>query len=548
MRHTLSVIFLALVTGCNYASDQENAFDVIIRNGTVFDGTGSSPYTADVAISGDTIAAIGDLSGSNARKELDANGMAVAPGFINMLSWANESLLEDGRSMSNIKQGVTLEVFGEGWSPGPVKRNLTKPADSLWTTLGGYFNWLSKNGMSPNVASFVGHTSVRNYVIGYEDRKPTPAELHKMKRLVEEAMQEGAMGLGTALIYPPASYAKTEELIALAKVASVYGGVYATHMRSEGDFILDALNESFRIAAEAQIPVEIHHLKINIKRNWNKIDTLLFKIDSAQRAGLKITANVYPYTASGTGLTARLPLWVQEGGAKAMRKRLLNKTLRRKVLYEMKHGIPYKNSDPQDVMLLGFRLDSLNELYKGKRLDEAARIHGKSADETVIDLVVKDKSRIEAIYFLISEDNLKRIIQLPYVCVGSDAASLTITDHFDEWSTHPRAYGTFARVIAKYVRDEKLISFEEAIRKMTSLPASTLGLQKRGTLKQGYYADVVVFDPSLIQDNATFEDPHQYTAGMTHVFVNGTQVLNMGEHTGAMPGRIIRGPGFNCLR
>lgn len=548
MRFILSAVSLAMVVGCNYASDQEQTFDVIIRQGTIYNGSGETPFTADIAIQGDTIAAIGDLSERAARTEIDASGLAVAPGFINMLSWANESLLEDGRSMSNIKQGVTLEVFGEGWSPGPVRRNLAKPVDSLWTTLGGYFNWLSKNGMSPNVASFVGHTSVRNYVIGYEDRPPTPSELVKMKLLVEEAMKEGAMGLGTALIYPPATYATTEELIELAKVAASHGGIYATHMRSEGDFILDALDETFRIAASAHIPVEIHHLKINIKRNWNKIDTLLFRIDSAQRAGLKVTANVYPYTASGTGLTARLPLWVQEGGAKEMRKRLLNKTLRRKVLHEMKHGIPYKNSDPQDVMLLGFRLDSLNERYKGKRLDEAARMHGKDADETVIDLVVKDKSRIEAIYFLISEDNLKRMIQQRYVCIGSDAASLTITDDFDEWSTHPRAYGSFARVLARHVREQKLFALEEAIRKMTSLPASTLRLNKRGTLKDGYFADVIVFDPNRMQDHATFEDPHQYASGMIHVFINGTQVLNMGEHTGAMPGRIIRGAGFTSPR
>lgn len=547
MRYILRGLILVLIAGC-YPSDYKQTFDIIIRQGTIYDGIGSTPFLGDIAINNDTIAAIGDLSYARGKKEINAGGLAVAPGFINMLSWANESLLEDGRSMSNIKQGVTFEVFGEGWSPGPVKRDSAKPADSLWTTLGGYFDWLMKKGISPNVASFVGHTSVRNYVIGYSNRPPTATELEKMKSLVEEAMKEGAMGLGTALIYPPASYASTEELVTLAKVAADHHGIYSTHMRSEGDFILNALNETFQIAHEATIPVHIHHLKINISRNWNKIDSVLLMIDSAQKAGLEITANMYPYTASGTGLTARLPDWVQEGGAKEMRKRLLNKTLRKKVLAEMKSGIPYKNSDPKDVMLLGFRLDSLDSLYKGKRLDEVAVLHGKGADETVIDLVVKDKSRIEAIYFLISEENVKRMIQLPYVAIGSDAASLTITDEFSAWSTHPRAYGTFAKVLGTYVRDEQLISLEEAIRKMTSLPASILNIQKRGSLKTGFFADVIVFDPASIRDQATFESPHRYAAGMVHVFINGTPVLNMGDHTGAMPGRIIRGAGSEADR
>ena len=519
-------------------------YDVIIRNGTIYDGSGNTPFVGDIAIQGDTIAAIGKLGDAIGKKEINASGLAVAPGFINMLSWADQNLLKDGRSMSDIKQGVTLEVFGEGWSPGPMKRKSKVAVDSLWTTLGGYFNWLMKKGTSTNVASFVGQTSVRNYVMGYDNRKPTDAELAQMKQLVQQAMEEGAMGLGTSLIYAPATYASTEELIELAKVASKYSGMYTTHMRSEGDFILDAVDETVRIAKEASIHAEIYHMKINIARNWPKIDSLLTKIDSAQKAGLKVTANMYPYTASATGLTSRLPTWVQEGGAKEMRKKLKTPAIRKKVLYEMEMGIPYKNSEPQYVALMGFRLDSLNKLYKGKRLSEVAKLHGKNADETVIDLIVRDKSRIEALYYQQSEENVKRIVQLPYVSFGSDGGSETIDDKNVEEGAHPRSYGTFARVLAKYVRDEKLVTLQEAVRRLTSLPAANLKIKKRGSIKTGYFADLAIFDPAKVQDHATFEKPKQYSTGMVHVFVNGVQVLQNGEHTGAKPGRTVRGPGY----
>jgi N-acyl-D-amino-acid deacylase len=519
-------------------------YDVIIRNGTVYDGSGAPPVKEDVAIQGDRIAAVGDLRAAKGKQEIDANGLAVTPGFINMLSWADRSLLMDGRSMSDIKQGVTLEVFGEGWSPGPVKRKNTKPVDSLWTTLGGYFNWILKKGVSPNVASFVGATTVRIHELGYEKRAPTPDELARMKALVKQAMEEGAMGLGSSLIYAPADYASTEELIELAKVASQYGGMYTTHMRSEGDFILRALNEAFQIAQLANIPTEIYHLKINIARNWPKIDTVLYKIDSARKAGLKITANNYPYIASATGLTARLPNWVQEGGAAAMRKRLRDPALRKKVLYEMREGIPYKNSDAKDVQLLGFRLDSLNKKYRGKRLDEVARMHGKDADETVIDLIVRDKSTIAAVYYQQSENNIKKIIQQPYVSFGSDGASMSDVKFFADWGTHPRAYGTFAKFLGDYVRGQKLMPMEEAIRRLTSLPATNLKIMDRGQLKPNYLADVAIFDPATIQDHATFDNPKRYATGMVHVFVNGVQVLRHGEHTNAKPGRVIYGPGY----
>lgn len=525
--------------------EQPPDFDFIIRGGTIYDGTGSPGYVADVAISKDTIALIGDLATSKGKIEIDARGLAVTPGFINMLSWADGTLLKDGSSMSDILQGVTLEVFGEGWSPGPVKRKgLTKPVDSLWTTLGGYFDFLMKKKVSPNVASFVGATSVRIMELGQENRAPTALELERMRNHVRIAMEEGAMGLGTSLIYAPADYAKTEELIALSQVASSYGGMYITHMRSEGDFILQAVNETFRIAKEANIHAEIYHMKINQARNWPKIDTLLAKIDSANRAGLTITANNYPYIASATSLTARLPTWVQADGAAAMRKRLTTKSTRDKVLYQLKMGIPSKNSDPADVQLLGFRLDSLNKLYKGKRLNEIARLHGKDADETMIDLIVRDRSPISAIYYLQSEANVKRIIAQPYVSFGSDGGSMSDSKVFDNWDTHPRVYGTFARFLGKYVRDEGLMSWEEGIRRLTGLPAQNLKLQRRGLLKPGYYADLTIFDKDKIIDKATFEKPRQYSEGMKHVWVNGVHVVRDGIHTGARPGRIIRGPGY----
>ncbi|MEX2234720.1 MAG: D-aminoacylase [Cyclobacteriaceae bacterium] len=536
----LVVIILALA----FPAKKPVEYDCIIRYGMIYDGTGADPLTGDVAIQGDTIAAIGNLESLKGKKEIDATGLAVAPGFINMLSFAHENLLEDGYSISDIKQGVTLEVFGEGFSPGPIRRNTRVKVDSLWTTLGEYFNYLVKKGFSPNVASFVGATSVRIHEMGFSDDAPSSEQLQRMKGLVQTAMEEGAMGLGTSLIYTPASYATTEELIALARIASAYGGTHITHMRSEGDFILPAINETIRICKEANIPTEIYHLKINLSRNWEKIDSVLGKIDSARNAGVPLTANMYPYTASGTGLNSRLPSWVQEGGAVIMRKRMRNPAIRKKVLYEMAKGIPSKNSDPDKVVLMRFRLDTLNKLYKGKTLAEAAKIYGKNADETAIDLIVRDRSRIESLYFQQSEDIVRRVLQQPYVSVGSDGGSYSLEAKHKALADHPRAFGTFARILGKYVREEKTIPLSEAIRRMTSLPAGNLKLEKRGKLNHGFFADVVVFNPDSVADLATYENPHQYSRGMTHVFINGIQVLDRGSHTRAKPGRIIRGPGW----
>lgn len=540
----LALLVTVLVGALFLNGSNAPVYDIIVRQGNVYDGSGSKPVVTDIGIRGDTIAFIGDLSSAIAKKEIDAKGLAVAPGFINMLSMAERSLLLDGRSMSDIMQGVTLEVMGEGWSAGPVKRRNSKPVDSLWTTLDGYFKWLTIKGTSTNVASFVGATTIRNYVLGYANRKPTVAEQDQMNRLVREAMEQGAMGLSTSLIYAPADFASTEEIVSLASAAAQYKGMYITHMRSESDNILKALNETFRVAQEANIRAEIFHLKINHDRNWNKIDQVLTKIDSAQKAGLKITANMYPYAASNTALTARLPNWVQEGGAAEMRKRLRNPVTRKKVLEEMRLGIPTKNSDPKDVVILGFRLDSLNKLYRGKRLDEVAALHGKDADETLLDLLLKDRSPGAAVYHLQTEDNVRRIFKQPYVSFGSDGASFSDSKIFDEWGTHPRAFGTFARAIGKYGREEKLVPLEEIVRRMTSLPATNLNISDRGRLKVGYYADLAIFDANEVIDKATYEEPKQYAAGMRHVLVNGVPVLTHGLHTGAMPGRIVRGPGW----
>lgn len=534
----MKILVLLLVIPCAAVAQE---FDVILRGGMIYDGLGSPPIRADVGIRKDTIAAIGDLSAAQAREVIPVQGLAVAPGFINMLSWADGTLLKDGRSLSDIKQGVTLEVFGEGISPGPRKRSRKS---KLWTTLGGYFDHLEKQGVSTNFASFVGATSVRTYVMGEVNRQPTDEELGQMKRLVRQAMREGALGVGSSLIYAPATFATTQELTELCKVAAEYKGMYITHMRSESDHLLEAMNETIRIARDAGVPAEIYHFKINQARNWSKIETALAKVDSARKAGIRLTANMYPYIASATGLKERIPTWAQEGTGAEMRKRFVDPAIRKRILHDMERGFPTRNSDPENVVILGFKKDSLNALYKGRRLNEVARLHGKSSDETVLDLVVADKTSVPALYFLMSEENMQRMLKQPYVSIGSDAGSLATTEDFLDLGAHPRAYGTFARVLGKYTREEKLFTLEESIRKMTSLPASNLGLKQRGALKPGYYADVVVFDPATIRDRATFEEPHQYAEGVVHVLVNGVSVIREGEHTGAKPGRSVRGSGW----
>ncbi|MBM3835871.1 MAG: D-aminoacylase [Verrucomicrobia bacterium] len=533
-------------------------FDVLIRNGSIYDGGGRPPFAGDIGIKGDTITAIGKLADARGRIEIDASGLAVAPGFINMLSWATESLIHDGRSQSDIRQGVTLEIFGEGESMGPLnarmKRDMIAAQADVkypvsWTSLNGYLEHLTKRGVSPNVASFVGATTVRIHEIGHEDRPPTPQELERMCALVRRAMQEGALGVGSSLIYAPAFYAKTDELIALAKVAAEHGGIYISHLRSEGNRFLEAIDELITIAREAGCPAEIYHLKAAGASNWGKLDAAIQKIEAARSAGLKITADMYTYTAGATGLDAAMPPWVQEGGYKAWAGRLKDPAIRERVRKEMStpadawENLYLAAGSADKVILVGFKSQKLKPLT-GKTLAEVAAMRSKSPEETAMDLVIEDGSRVGTVYFLMSEENVRKQLTLPWVSFDSDAASMAPEGVFLKTNPHPRAYGNFARLLGKYVRDEKVIPLEEAIRRLTGFPAESLKLDRRGLLKQGYFADVVVFDPAKIQDHATFDKPHQYSTGVVHVFVNGAQVLRNGEHTGAKPGRVVRGPGW----
>jgi N-acyl-D-amino-acid deacylase len=529
------------------------SFDIVIRNGSVYTGDGGEVIRADIAINGDRIAAIGEISGS-AETIIDASGLAVAPGFINMLSWANESLIEDGRSQSDIRQGVTLEVMGEGWSMGPLnaamKEEMLKRQWDIsygieWTTLGEYLEYLEKRGISSNVASFVGATTVRIHVLGEEDRAPTPEELEQMKALVAEAMEEGALGVGSSLIYAPAFYSTTGELIELNRVAARYGGRYISHIRNEGGQLLEAVDELITIAREADIGAEIYHLKAGGKDNWSKMDEVFRKVEAARAEGLDITADMYTYTAGATGLDAAMPPWVQEGGHDAWVARLKDPDIRARVLAEMRtagdgwENLYHSAGGADKLLLLGFKNDDLKPLT-GKTVAEVAQIRGTSPEDTMIDLVIEDDSRVGTAYFLMSEENIRKKIAKPWVAFGSDAESLAPEGVFLKSNPHPRAYGTFARLLGKYVREEGVISLSEAIRRLTSFPAGNLGIDDRGRLQEGFYADITIFDPETIQDHATFAQPHQYATGVVHVLVNGVPVLMDGEHTGATPGRFVR--------
>lgn len=555
MSKIFPLIFIVLLFSCN----SKKEFDTIIRNGMIYDGNGGEPFKADIGIENDTIAFIGDLSNASAKNEVDAKGNAVAPGFINMLSWATETLIEDGRSQSDIKQGVTLEVMGEGWSMGPLNEQLKKQQQESqgdikykieWNTLGEYLNYLEKKGVSCNVASFVGATTLRMLVIGETNRDPTQSEMDSMKLLVGQAMEEGAMGVGTSLIYPPAFFAKTNELVELCKVASSYGGSYISHMRSEGAKLHEAVEELITIAKAANIHGEVYHLKAAGKDNWDKMDSVIRRIERAQKEGQNITADMYTYIAGGTGLTATMPPTLQDGGFGKLRERLQDPVMRKQLIKEMNtktdkwENFFYAVGTPENILVVGFKQDSLKK-YTGKTLGQLAQLFGKSPEETAMDLIIKDSSRVECIYFLMNEENVKKQIAIPWLSFGSDEGSYTNEGVFLKSNAHPRAYGNFARVLGKYCRDEKLISLQEAIRKLSNLPAKNLKIQKRGELKIGNYADIVIFDPAKIKDNATFEKPHQYAEGMVHVFVNGVQVLKDGEHTGAKPGRFVKGPGYS---
>lgn len=538
------------------------AHDLVIRNAKVYDGSGQPPITADIAVDGDTIARIGKLSDAKGKVEIDANGLAVAPGFINMLSWATETLLVDGKSQSDIRQGVTLEIFGEGKSMGPLNDSMKQEMrerqgdlhfDIAWTTLGEYLEHLVRRGVSPNVASFVGATTVRIHEIGHADRAPTPAELARMENLVSQAMEEGALGLGSALIYAPAFYARTEELTALSRVAARYGGIYISHLRSEGARFLEALDELIQIARDAGIPAEVYHFKAAGRPNWDKVDAAIKKIEAARADGLRVTANMYNYTAAATGLDAAMPPWVQEGGNKAWAQRLRDPAIRARVKLEMRtptdkwENFYVAAGSPENIIVIGLQNQQLKPLI-GKTLAEIAKLWDCSPEDAAMDLVIQDDSRVESAYFLMSEDNIRKQLRLPWMSFASDAPSLAPEGAFLRSNPHPRAYGNVARLLGRYVRDERVIRLAEAIRRLTSLPATNLRLDRRGALKEGYFADIVVFDPAAIQDHATYDQPHQYSTGVRHVFVNGTQVLKDGEHTGATPGRILRGPGWEGFR
>ncbi|TDJ78462.1 MAG: D-aminoacylase [Planctomycetota bacterium] len=550
-------LLATLLAGC-IAPGSDGQFDVIIRNGMVYDGSGRPPIQTDVAITGDRIEVVGELQGATARIEIDAEGRAVAPGFINVLSWATDSLVEDGRSLADTRQGVTLEVFGEGWSMGPLNDAMKAESsarqgdiryDIDWTTLDEYLRFLVGRGITPNVASFVGATTVRIHELGYEDRPPDAEELERMRALVRQAMEEGALGVGSSLIYAPACYAGTDELVALCEVAAEYGGRYITHMRSEGNRLLESVDEVLEIAERAGIGAEIYHLKAAGEENWPKMDAVIAKVEAARARGLDITADMYTYPAGATGLDAAMPPWVQEGGHDKWVERLRDPAVRERVAREMREATDeWENlllaaGSPDRVLLVGFKNDALKPLT-GKTLAEVAKLRGVSPEEAAIDLVIEDDSRVGTIYFLMSEENIERQIALPWVSFGSDAGSPAPEGVFLKSNPHPRAYGNFARLLGHYSRDRAVIPLAEAIRRLTSLPADNLGLEGRGRLVAGAYADVVVFDPLTIEDHATFAKPHQLATGVEHVFVNGVQVLEAGEHTGATPGQVVRGPGW----
>jgi N-acyl-D-amino-acid deacylase len=558
----LAALTSLLITACSgtppQAAGTAATYDVIVRNGTVYDGTGGPARRADVGIRGDRITVVGDLAQAQAKTEIDATGKAVAPGFINVLSWANISLIADGRGMSDLKQGVTLEIMGEGESGGPL--NDAMKADILahqgdikydidWTTLGQYLESLVRRGISPNVASFVGATTVRVHVLGEDDRDPTPAELAQMQELVRQAMREGALGVGSSLIYAPAFFAETPELIALASAAAESGGGYVSHVRNESYRLEQAVDELIEITRAAGGHGEVYHLKAAGEANWGGMARAIAKIEQARQQGVPVSANMYTYPAGSTGLDAAMPLWVQAGGTDAWVKRLKDPQLRARVIREIREPPAGEENlfrtagSPERVLFVGFKNPALKHLT-GKTLAEVMKMRGSSAEDTIVDLVIEDNSRVQTVYFLMSEENVKLGLSQPWVSLGSDAEALAPEGVFTKSSTHPRAYGNFARLLGKYSRDEKLMPLEEAVRRLTSLPASNWKLQDRGCLSARCYADVVVFDPATIADKATFDAPKQYAVGVEHVLVNGVPVIRNGEHTGAKPGRVVRGPGY----
>jgi len=559
VRAAIAIGISALLTATAASAQTQNHsdYDVLIHGGTIYDGSGANPYVGDVAIKADKIVYVGPHARGIPARVVDATGEAVSPGFVNMLSWATESLIADGRGLSDVDQGVTLEVFGEGESMGPLtpkmKRLLVQREGDIkypirWTTLAQYLDWLTKRGVSPNVASFVGAATVRVHELGEADVQPTPAQLVRMRALVRQAMKDGALGVGSALIYAPATYAKTPELTALTTEAGKCGGIYISHMRSEGNKVLEATDELIRISHDSGAPAEIYHFKQAGQANWSKIDPMIARVNAARASGQRITANMYTYTAGATGLDAAMPPWVQSGGLEQWIKRMQDPQVRTRVIREMQSPqTEWENflrlaGGAQNVLLVSFKNPKLKPLT-GKTLAEVAKMPGKSPEETAIELVSEDDSRVGTIYYLMSEDNVRREIALPWMSFGSDEGAPAPEGVFLKSQSHPRAYGNFARVIGHYVREGDL-TLPDAIHRLSWLPATNLGLRGRGALLPGYYADVVVFDPETVQDHATYENPDQLATGVRDVFVNGVQVMKDGVHTGAKPGRVVHGPGW----
>jgi N-acyl-D-amino-acid deacylase len=556
MRRLFATAGLALTVVMSGAAAPP-AYDLLIDDGEIYDGSGGAPFKGDVAIAGDRIVYVGPKAPGVAKVTVNAVGKAVSPGFINMLSWSTESLIQDGRGLSELKQGVTLEVMGEGSSMGPLtprmKADETRRQGDIrypivWTTLDEYLRHLEARGVSQNVASFVGAATVRVNVLGEGDVDPTPEQLAAIRAIVVKAMEDGAMGVGSSLIYAPGNYAETDEIAALATEAGRCGGFYISHMRSEGDRLIEAIDELIEISRRSGAPAEIYHLKAAGRGNWDKLDAAIARIEAARARGQRITADMYTYTAGSTGLDAAMPTWVQAGGVEAWIGRLKDPATRAKVLAEMrrdKAGFEnlMRHAGAEGTLLVGFKNPALKPLT-GKTLAEVAKARGVSPEDAAIDLVIEDGSRVQVVYFLMSEENVARQTALPWMSFGSDAEGQAPEGPFLLSSTHPRAYGNFVRVLGKYARDEKRLTLAEAVRKLSAQPAHNLGLRDRGLLKPGFFADVVVFDPATVQDHATYEKPQQFATGVSHVVVNGQLALADGEATAARPGRAVRGRGW----
>lgn len=536
MRYFNYVIVLLAFVFINGCESNIPTCDIVIQGGTLYDGSGEIPFKGTIALQNDKIIYVGKSKKFRANKIIDATGKAIAPGFINMLSWGYSSLLKDGRSLSDLKQGVTLEVFGEGTSPGPKGNR----SDENYISFGSAMDSLIKSKVSTNIASFLGAATVRIQEIGYDNRKATEEELKAMQAIVKEAMQEGAMGIGSSLIYAPGDYADTEELVALNKIAAEYGGMYISHMRNEDHRVLEALEELLFIAENAKIPAEIYHLKTSREPNWHLLDSVINRVEKARAKGLQITADMYTYNASSTGLTGVIPTWVQEGGHRAWINRMQEAEPRKRLLADIRKEL--EQQPPSGILMVGFKNDSMAKIYQGKTVAEAAEMRAQTPEETIVDLIIEDDNRIQCIYFSMSEENIRKKITIPWLSFCSDAGSYS--DISKDFRTHPRAFGSFIRVIGKYSRDEKLISLQEAVRKLSGFPATNLGLENRGFLREDYFADIVIFNPDTVADNATFDEPLQFAEGIEHVFVNGVQVISNGNHTGTFPGRFIKGPGY----